>query len=243
LRATINATIIALPRHRILILIVAHLSSSLSRYKTPRSCNLHPDYRVESIKAKAFRPPKDWSNRGQMSRIILSVLRQAAEPLTTRDIALHHAQRHDLRPAAVLTPSHFPGIGRQLRAGDVMVNADLGTAQTGEKRLRLVGAGFAIRASSGSAHAAYPNGCGTAVRELSETPLHRRPAGNLIVGIVSQLFRETADAKAVAHGRRVRCPPLPAGRPVRTAPRRAAPVMASARRFAGRTDPWRPPLV
>lgn len=47
-----------------------------------------PDYRVESIKAKAFRPPKDWSNRGQMSRIILSVLRQAAEPLTTRDIAL-----------------------------------------------------------------------------------------------------------------------------------------------------------
>lgn len=47
-----------------------------------------PDYRVESIKAKGFRPPSDWSNRGQMSRIILSVLRQAAEPLTTRDIAL-----------------------------------------------------------------------------------------------------------------------------------------------------------
>jgi hypothetical protein len=32
LRATINAAIIALPRHRILILIVARLSSSLSRY-------------------------------------------------------------------------------------------------------------------------------------------------------------------------------------------------------------------
>ena|ERR1700753_3773600 len=47
-----------------------------------------PGYRVESIKARAFRPPKDWSNRGQMGRIILSVLRQAAEPLTTRDIAL-----------------------------------------------------------------------------------------------------------------------------------------------------------
>lgn len=47
-----------------------------------------PTYRVEAIKAKAFRPPKDWSNRGQMSRIILSILRQAAEPLTTRDIAL-----------------------------------------------------------------------------------------------------------------------------------------------------------
>src|SRR6476660_10092110 len=47
-----------------------------------------PDFRVETIKPKAFRPPKDWSNRGQMSRIILSVLRQAAEPLTSRDIAL-----------------------------------------------------------------------------------------------------------------------------------------------------------
>jgi transposase InsO family protein len=32
LRATINAAIIALPRHRILVLIVARLSSSLSRY-------------------------------------------------------------------------------------------------------------------------------------------------------------------------------------------------------------------
>ena len=47
-----------------------------------------PDFQVETIKPKAFRPPKDWSNLGQMSRIILSVLRQAAEPLTTRDIAV-----------------------------------------------------------------------------------------------------------------------------------------------------------
>src|SRR6266436_2836656 len=47
-----------------------------------------PDFRVETIKPKAFRPPKDWSNRGQMTRIVLSILRQAAEPLTSRDIAL-----------------------------------------------------------------------------------------------------------------------------------------------------------
>jgi hypothetical protein len=47
-----------------------------------------PSYRVESIKAKAFRPPKDWSNRGEMSRLVLSILRQAAEPLTSRDVAL-----------------------------------------------------------------------------------------------------------------------------------------------------------
>jgi hypothetical protein len=47
-----------------------------------------PDFQVEAIKPKAFRPPKDWSRRGEMTRIILSILRQAAEPLTTRDIAL-----------------------------------------------------------------------------------------------------------------------------------------------------------
>jgi hypothetical protein len=47
-----------------------------------------PDMEVEAIKPKAFRPPKDWANRGEMSRVILSILRLAAEPLTTRDIAL-----------------------------------------------------------------------------------------------------------------------------------------------------------
>ena len=47
-----------------------------------------PDFQVEAIKPKAFRPPKDWSNRGQMSRVVLSLLRQAAEPMTTRDLAL-----------------------------------------------------------------------------------------------------------------------------------------------------------
>ena len=46
-----------------------------------------PDFQVETIKPKAFRPPKDWSNRGQMTRIVLSILRQAAEPLTSRDVA------------------------------------------------------------------------------------------------------------------------------------------------------------
>lgn len=46
-----------------------------------------PDFKVEAIKPKAFRPPKDWSNRGEMTRICLSILRQAAEPLTARDIA------------------------------------------------------------------------------------------------------------------------------------------------------------
>jgi hypothetical protein len=47
-----------------------------------------PSFRVESIKPKGLRPPSDRSNRGQMSRIIFSTLRQASEPLTSRDIAL-----------------------------------------------------------------------------------------------------------------------------------------------------------
>ena len=45
------------------------------------------DYQVEAIKPKTFRPPEDWAKRGQMTRIVLDVLRQAAEPFTTRDIA------------------------------------------------------------------------------------------------------------------------------------------------------------
>ncbi len=67
-----------------------------------------PNYQVEAIRPKAFRPPKDWSNRGQMSRIILSILRQAAEPLTTRDIALQllverALDKNDLRLLRLMT--------------------------------------------------------------------------------------------------------------------------------------------
>jgi hypothetical protein len=41
-----------------------------------------PDFRVEGIRPEAFRPPKDWSNRGQLTRIVLSILRQAAGRLS-----------------------------------------------------------------------------------------------------------------------------------------------------------------
>ena len=47
-----------------------------------------PSHQVEATKPKAFRPPPDWSHRGEMTKAVLSVLRQAAEPLTSRDIAL-----------------------------------------------------------------------------------------------------------------------------------------------------------
>lgn len=47
-----------------------------------------PSIAPETIRPKAFRPPPDWAHKGEMSRLVLSILRQAAEPLTTRDIAL-----------------------------------------------------------------------------------------------------------------------------------------------------------
>jgi len=47
-----------------------------------------PSYQIASIKPKAFRPPADWSKRGEMTRVILGILRRATEPLTSRDIAV-----------------------------------------------------------------------------------------------------------------------------------------------------------
>jgi hypothetical protein len=63
-----------------MILDLEHLDRTLLMFD--------PDYRIETIKPKAFRPPEDWSKRGQMTRIILGILRQAAEPMTARDIGV-----------------------------------------------------------------------------------------------------------------------------------------------------------
>jgi hypothetical protein len=46
-----------------------------------------PDMEVEAIRPKLFRPPDDWASRGQMGRLVLSILRQARDPLTTRELA------------------------------------------------------------------------------------------------------------------------------------------------------------
>jgi hypothetical protein len=47
-----------------------------------------PDYKLEEVRPKGFRPPSDWASRGEMSRVVLGMLRQASEPMTTRDVAL-----------------------------------------------------------------------------------------------------------------------------------------------------------
>lgn len=46
-----------------------------------------PDMTVEAIRPKAFRPSDDSSKRGQISRLVLSILRQSNEPPTSREIA------------------------------------------------------------------------------------------------------------------------------------------------------------
>jgi len=34
---------------------------------------------------KAFQSPADWANRGDMTRAVLTMLRQASDPMTARD--------------------------------------------------------------------------------------------------------------------------------------------------------------
>jgi hypothetical protein len=91
-----------------------------------------PEYRVEMIRAKAFRPPKDWSNRGEMTRICLSILRQAAEPLTTRDIALQllterALNREDQKLLRLMTKR--VGVAMRLQREKGAVRSDQGPGQ------------------------------------------------------------------------------------------------------------------
>lgn len=67
-----------------------------------------PDYEIASIKPKAFRPPEDWSKRGEMTRLILGIMRKATEPLTSRDVATQLVieralDRHDAKLLRLMT--------------------------------------------------------------------------------------------------------------------------------------------
>lgn len=91
-----------------------------------------PDLHVEAIRPKAFRPPKDWANRGQMSRIVLSILRQAAEPLTTRDVAVEllitrAMDRSDLKLLRLMTKR--VGVALRTQRDNGAVRSDQGPGQ------------------------------------------------------------------------------------------------------------------
>lgn len=62
-----------------LIADLEHLDATIVQFK--------PDFKVEGIKPKAMRPPADWAKRGEMTRVILAILRQAVEPLSSQDVA------------------------------------------------------------------------------------------------------------------------------------------------------------
>ncbi len=49
---------------------------------------IDPSVVLERIKPRTFRAPPDWAHRGEMSRIVLSILRTASEPMTTRELAV-----------------------------------------------------------------------------------------------------------------------------------------------------------
>lgn len=55
-----------------------------------------PDFVAESILPKVFTPPKSWSKRGEMSRAVMSILRVAKGPLSTREIAAMIVQQRGL---------------------------------------------------------------------------------------------------------------------------------------------------
>lgn len=91
-----------------------------------------PDMEVEAIRPKAFRPPSDWSNRGQMSRLVLSILRQAREPLTSREIAaqmlLERAMdAEDVKMLRVMTKRVSTALRSQREAGRVRSQQGPGT--------------------------------------------------------------------------------------------------------------------
>lgn len=74
-----------------------------------------PDYEPEGITPKLFRPPEDWSKRGQMSRMILSILRTAKEPMTTREIASKMILERGLAMDAKLLKLMSKRVGAALR--------------------------------------------------------------------------------------------------------------------------------
>jgi hypothetical protein len=74
-----------------------------------------PDYEIASIKPRAFRPPDDWSKRGEMTRIILGILRKAAEPLTSSDIAAQLIVERALEPTEKLQRLMTKRVGVALR--------------------------------------------------------------------------------------------------------------------------------
>lgn len=92
-----------------------------------------PDYEPEGIAPKLFRPPEDWSKRGQMGRMVLSILRNAKEPITTREIAsrmiLERGLAMDAKLLRVMTKRVGAALREQRERGRVQSDEGPGTYQ------------------------------------------------------------------------------------------------------------------
>ncbi|QIG79592.1 hypothetical protein [Stakelama tenebrarum] len=74
-----------------------------------------PDFVAESVLPKVFTPPKSWSKRGEMSRAVLSILRIAKGPLSTREIASMVVQQRGLEVTSEITNIMTRRVGHVLR--------------------------------------------------------------------------------------------------------------------------------
>lgn len=74
-----------------------------------------PDFVQESILPKVFTPPKSWSKRGEMSRAVLSILRVAKGPLSTREIAAMIVDQRGLENDAGILNIMTRRVGHVLR--------------------------------------------------------------------------------------------------------------------------------
>lgn len=102
-----------------------------------------PDMVPEAIPPRLFQPCEDWSERGQMSRLVLGILRNAREPLASRDIAsqliLERGMAMDMKLLRLMTKRvscalrdkrekgivrSIEGIGVEVRARDVGMRPD-----------------------------------------------------------------------------------------------------------------------
>ncbi len=91
-----------------------------------------PEYDIPSIKPKAFRPPDDWSRRGEMTRLCSGILRQATEPLTSRDVAVQLIAERALDkddPRLVRLMTKRCGVALRLQRDKGTVTSEYGPGQ------------------------------------------------------------------------------------------------------------------
>lgn len=74
-----------------------------------------PDFVAESVLPKVFVPPKSWSKRGEMSRAVLSILRVAKGPQSTREIAAQVIAQRGLEATSEILNIMTRRVGSVLR--------------------------------------------------------------------------------------------------------------------------------